>query len=136
MYSSRLAPSMVSDTAIVMTIARVIVTLRQSPVRTSDRTYFERIKAGIPSQGTGGIGCGLWSAVDAARLVPHDTTTFDLDDPSPHLVHDVGVVSDHDDRRAGPVDPVEQPHDLDRGIGVEVSGRLVRQQDQRTVDER
>jgi hypothetical protein len=43
MYSRRLAPSMVSETAIVIIMATVIVTLRHSPVRTSDRTYFTRI---------------------------------------------------------------------------------------------
>ncbi|GAB3970394.1 hypothetical protein GCM10027615_26710 [Plantactinospora veratri] len=38
---------MVSETAIVMIIAMVMVTLRHSPTNTSDRTYFKRI--GVPS---------------------------------------------------------------------------------------
>ncbi len=37
---------------------------------------------------------------------------------------------------AGAVDAVEQLHDPDAGGGVEVSGRLVAQQDARAVDER
>ena len=40
------------------------------------------------------------------------------------------------DRRAGAVDAVEQPHDADRRGRVEVSGRLVGEQDQRPVHER
>ncbi len=46
---------MVSETAIVMIIAMVIVTLRQSPVRTSVRTYFQRcIGWGFLPRGTQG----------------------------------------------------------------------------------
>ena len=41
----------------------------------------------------------------------------------------------HQHGGAGPVDPVEQPHDALAGGGVEVAGRLVGQQDQRPVDE-
>src|SRR5439155_23990416 len=124
-YISRLEPSRPSETAIVMIIATVMVTLRHSPTATSDRTYFARI--GYLSGG---------SAVDAARLVTHDPAALDLDDPATHLVDDVGVVGDHHHRRTGPVDPVEQPHDLDAGVRVEVAGRLVGEQDQRPVDER
>src|SRR5437763_16157865 len=121
-YSSNAAPSMVSDTAIVMIIAMVIVTLRHSPVRTSDRTYCTRIGVWFPSQ-RNQADQDAWrrSAVDAARLVPHDPAALDLDDPPAHLVDDVGVVSDPHDRRAAAVDPVEQPHDLDRRVRVEVS---------------
>src|SRR5690349_7442326 len=110
-YSSNAAPSMVSDTAIVMIIAMVMVTLRHSPVRTSDRTYCTRIGVGFPSQrNQADQGRGRGSAVDAARLVPHDLAALDLDDPPAHLVDDVGVVRHHHDRRSGPVDAVEQPH--------------------------
>src|SRR2546423_1373979 len=123
-YSTRLAPSMVSETAIVMIMATVIVTLRHRPTMTSERMYFAR------------IGVGALSAVDAAGLVPHDLAALDLDDPAAHLVDDVGVVRDHDHRGTGAVDPVQEPHDLDRGVRVEVSGGLVGEQDQRPVDER
>ena len=41
----------------------------------------------------------------------------------------------HQHRRAGAVDAIEQPHDSDRCAGVEVSRRLVGQEDEGTVDE-
>src|SRR3954468_18430833 len=124
-YSRRLAPSIVSETAIVIIMATVIVTFRHSPVATSDRTYFARIRwCSFPVPYAG-------SAVDAARLVADDVSAFDLDHATTHLVDDVGVVRDHHDGGAGAVDPVQQPHDLDGRVRVEVSGRLVGQQDQR-----
>ena len=46
------------------------------------------------------------------------------------------VVGGHDDGRAGAVDPVDQLHDPDRGLGVEVAGGLVGQQQRRVVHER
>src|SRR5258706_8931235 len=126
LYSTRVAPSMVSDTAKVTIMATVIVTLRHSPTMTSDRMYFARIGVQVPSG----------SAVNTARLVPHDLAALDFYDAPAHLVDDVGVVGDHDDRGSGPVDPVEKPHDLDGGVRVDVSGRLVREQDQPPVHER
>src|SRR5439155_9540962 len=45
------------------------------------------------------------------------------------------VVGCHEHGRTGPVDPVEQLHDVHRGSGVKVPGRLVCQEDQRPVDE-
>ena len=144
-YSRPLAPSMVSDTAIVMIIAMVMVTLRHSPTSTSDRTYFTRIGDFLRVSGMRSFVVRAsadrgrrapGSAVDAAGLVTDDPAALDLDDAAAHLVHDVGVVGDHHDRRAGAVDPVQQAHDLDRGVRVEVSGGLVGQQDQRPVHER
>ena len=41
-----------------------------------------------------------------------------------------------DDGRARAVDPVDQLHDPDRRLGVEVAGRLVGQEQRRVVDER
>ena len=46
------------------------------------------------------------------------------------------VVGGHDHGRAGAVDPVDQLHDPDRGLGVEVAGGLVGQQQRRVVHER
>src|SRR3954471_10365215 len=140
MYMSTLAPSMVSETAMVMIMAMVIVTLRHRPTSTSLRTYLKRI-GGSFRDSAAYISCSVGagarlSAVHASGLVADDPPALDLDDPAAHLVDDVGVVRDHHDRRAGPVDPVQQPHDLDGGVGVEVSRRLVGQQDQRPVDER
>ncbi len=53
-YIRPLAPSMVSETAIVMIMATVIVTLRHSPTSTSDRTYFMRIGGFLPDLRGGG----------------------------------------------------------------------------------
>jgi hypothetical protein len=46
------------------------------------------------------------------------------------------VVRGDDHRRPGPVDPVDQLHDPDRRLGVEVARRLVGEQQRRMVDER
>ena len=40
------------------------------------------------------------------------------------------------DRRAARVDLTEQIHDLERQIGIEIAGRLVREHELRIVDER
>ena len=59
--------------------------------------------------------------------------SLELDDAAPQVVDDVVVVRGHDDRGAGAVDPVEQAHDVEADRAVEVSGRLVAQQDLRPV---
>jgi hypothetical protein len=64
-----------------------------------------------------------------------DPATVELDHPTPHRVDDAAVVGGHDDGGPGAVDPVEQLHDAHRGGRVEVAGGLVRQEDQRPVDE-
>ena len=45
-------------------------------------------------------------------------------------------MGDHQDRRAAAVDPVEELHDPDGRVGVEVAGRLVADEQRRVVDER
>src|SRR5262249_28507859 len=75
-------------------------------------------------------------SVDATHLVAHERAAIELDDPAPHRVDDALVVRGHDDRGAGAVDAVEEPHDADGGSRVEVSRRLVGEKDQGTVDER
>src|SRR5690606_8891741 len=134
---------MLSETAMVMIMAIVMVTLRHSPSTTSDRTYFARIGGFLPDlRGRGGrqVMAGRLQrprelAVDTASLVANDTTTLNFNDAPTHLVHDVRVVGDHDDSRARPVDTIKNAHDLDRRIGVEVTGRLIGKQNQRPVDE-
>ena len=59
-----------------------------------------------------------------------------LDHAAAHLVDHLVVVGGDDHGRPGAVHAVEQLHDPDRGLGVEVAGRLVRQQQRRVVDER
>ena len=60
----------------------------------------------------------------------------ELDDAPAHRVDDALVVGGHHHRRPGAVDAIEEPHDPDGRGRVEVSGRLVGEQDQRAVDER
>ena len=52
-----------------------------------------------------------------------------------HLVDDAGVVRGHDHGGAAGVDAGEQLHDAGARGGVEVSGRLVGEQDLRLVDD-
>ena len=49
---------------------------------------------------------------------------------------DVGFVRDEHDGVARFVQALEERHDLDAGLRVEVAGRLVGEQDRRVVDER
>ena len=61
------------------------------------------------------------SAGRARALVADDAALAQLDHAAPHPVHHVAVVGGDDHRRAGAVHPVEQLHDADRGLGVEVA---------------
>ena len=60
----------------------------------------------------------------------------ELDHAPAHAVDHGRVVRGDDDRRPRAVDAVEQLHDPDRGLGIEVARRLVGQQQRRMVDER
>jgi hypothetical protein len=65
------------------------------------------------------------------------TTRPPVEDHAPNAIalDQVQVVARHEHRDADLVEPPEQVHDLDREIGVEVSGRLVRDQDRRLADD-
>src|SRR5436305_8525517 len=76
------------------------------------------------------------SLVSSAPLVARETAVLELDHPLAHLVDHLAVVRDHQDRRAAAVDPVEELHDPDRRVGVEVAGRLVAHEERWMVDER
>src|SRR4051794_19447714 len=65
------------------------------------------------------LGGGL-GRVQAGRLVAHDAALRELDDAPAHAVDHRVVVGGHEHGRAGAVDAVEQLHDPDRGVGVEV----------------
>ena len=69
-------------------------------------------------------------------LVADHVALGQLDHAAAHAVDHRLVVGGDDHRRPGAVDAVEQLHDPDRGLGVEVAGRLVGQQQRRVVDER
>ena len=58
------------------------------------------------------------------------------DRPPLHAADQVAVVGRDDDRGTARVDLAEQPHDLDREVGIEVPGRLVRQEQLGLVDDR
>ena len=73
--------------------------------------------------------------VEARQLVADDAALAQLHHAAAHLVDHLAVVGGDDDGRAGAVDPVDQLHDPDRGLGVEVAGGLVGQQQRRVVDE-
>ena len=108
----------------VMMPAIVISRLRRSEISVSRVKYARRdIELGTDS-------------VDAAHLVADERAVVELHHAAAHRVDDALVVRRHDDGGAGAVDAVEQPHDADGRRGVEVSGRLVGEQDQRTVHER
>ena len=70
-----------------------------------------------------------------APLVAGQPPVVERDHAAAHLVDHLAVVRRHHDRRPGAVDPVEQLHDPDRGVGVEVPGRLVADQKRRVVDD-
>src|SRR4051794_7597429 len=78
----------------------------------------------------------LLPRVAAAALVAREAAALELDDALPHLVDHLAVVGDHQDRGAAAVDAVEELHDPDRGVRVEVAGRLVADEERRVVDER
>src|SRR4051794_39461102 len=123
--ASRPTPSMSSETVVTRITEIVIDRLRRNPRPISLSMNWKRTGADLSA----GV------AVDAAVLVANQAAVLHLDDPLAHLVDDLVVVRGHHDRRPGAVDPVEQAHDADAGGGVEVSGRLVGQQDRRAVDE-
>src|SRR3954451_11255905 len=103
--SSSPAPSSASDTALQRITAKVMVRLRRRPEPASRTTGAMRI---MPASRSG--------SVDAAGLVPDEVAVVELDHATAHRVDDLGVVGGHDHGRAGPVDPVEQPHDAHAGV--------------------
>src|SRR4051812_33086310 len=121
--SSSAPPKNASDKATVRMAASVMSRLRRRLVAVSLTTY----PAEMATLGK--------RSVDAAGLVAHDDAAVEFDDTAAHLVDDALVVRGHDDCRAGAVDAIEEAHDADGRVGIEVAGGLVGQQDQRPVDE-
>src|SRR5437879_13657320 len=67
--------------------------------------------------------------VHPAVLIAHHHAAVELYDPPPHRVDDPDVMGGHDHGGAGLVDAVQQAHDHDGRVGIEVAGWLVRQED-------
>src|SRR5689334_20252214 len=138
--ASHAPPARARERATETTTANVMVRLRRRPTPISDRTNCARmvtfllVAAGY-EDGRSRDGSVL-VAVDTARLVTNQPPLFQFDDALAHLVNDLLVVGRHHDRGARPIDPIQQFHDADRGLWVEVSGRLVGDEQQRAVDER
>src|SRR5258708_2728208 len=114
--------------------ATVMVRFRRRPIQTSWNTNWARTSQNPLVIRVQSRSVGL--AVDPARLVAHYLAVLELDDPLAHGVDDRGVMGRHDDGRPGPVDPVQDLHDADRGCRVDVPGGLIRKQDHRAVHER
>ena len=55
---------------------------------------------------------------------------------APGMARDVGLVGDENDGVASLIKAFEQRHDLFAGLGIEVAGWLVGQDDRRIVDQR
>ncbi len=71
------------------------------------------------------------------KPVPATQTVFHYKDLPLGFVwrHFVGLVRDHDDGPPFLVEPIKDLHDLFAGLGIEVTGRLVGQNDLRIVDQ-
>src|SRR5918995_683951 len=70
------------------------------------------------------------------HLVADDASVFQGDDPLAHHVDHLPVVGGDHDGGADAVDPVQELHDADAGVRVEVARRLVGDEDGRLRDER
>src|SRR5882724_10023302 len=77
----------------------------------------------------------MTAAVNAGGgMVAGDDAVADGDDAM-GILGDIGLVGDYDDGVAVGVELVEESHDLVAGLGVEVSGGLVGEDDGGAVDE-
>src|SRR5579872_5064054 len=68
-------------------------------------------------------------------LVTGNHTVFDVDHPV-GVIGDIGLMGDQYDGVALAMQMGEQGHNLAAGLRIQVSGRLVRQDDRRIVDQR
>src|SRR6266540_1493373 len=117
--ASSAMPNRVRLIATMITMAPASSRLRRNPRAASKRMYLSLAKV-----------------VHPPLLVADDLAVLQLDDALAHGVDDALVVSRHHHGRAGPVDALEQLHDVLRGTRVEVPGGLVAEHQQGAVDER
>src|SRR3954471_24144651 len=130
---SRIVSRAASDGAALRESARS-ASLRKKLNRISVRVALDA-DAQLAAQAHRELAGRLVRAIEAGLLVADDAALAQLDHAAAHLVDHLLVVGGHDDGRTGAVDPVDQLHDPDRGLGVEVAGRLVAEQERRVVDE-
>ena len=98
-----------------------------SPQRREDRRRCLRRARGLDGRRRGGR---------LAPVVGNDPAVAHGDDPA-RIFGDIGFMGDDDDRHALiAVERDQRLHDLMRGLGVEIAGGFVREQDARAVDQR
>src|SRR5262245_56246846 len=93
-----------------------------------------RRSSGEPRRAT--YGPSSFLRVSSAPLITHELARLERDHALAHLVHHLTIVRDHEDRRTRAVDAVEELHDPDGRVGVEVPGRLVADEERRMVHHR
>src|SRR5438105_15602159 len=75
------------------------------------------LEAGWPGRGLaqplGELARRLVAGVEPGRLIAHDPSAGKLKHAPAHLVDHRLVMGGDEDSRPGPVDPVEEPHDVD-----------------------
>src|ERR1700681_4950930 len=120
-WRNRIVPKRTTETATVPTAVTAMVRLRVKFWATSAQK-----KRTLPQS----------NVVVPSLLVVCDASVGEPHDAPPHAVDHRLIVGGDDDGGALGVDAREQRHDLVRSLGIEVSGRLVAEQDQRVVDER
>ena len=80
--------------------------------------------------------CAAVGVANAAGVKPvgNDLAILEVDHP-PGVTRNVQLVCDHHNRRALPVQLAQQAHDLLTGMGIQVAGRLVGEENGGMVDE-
>src|SRR5688572_13099255 len=96
----------------------------------------------MPGDLTPSTGCGPATRRGECRRVSgraanvvFDLTVADMDG-AVGVSRDIGLVSDEHDGVAGFVEALEEAHDLETGLRIEIPSWLVSQEDGRIVDER
>src|SRR5437016_14117137 len=74
--------------------------------------------------------------ISSLAVVADECSVFQRYHPAPGVVYDMLVMSRDNHGGAAVVDVAQNPHDSYRCIGVEVAGRLVREQEWRFVNQR
>src|ERR671933_144621 len=113
------SPNTKTHTAVVVTAVTVMRRVRRMFLEASRRKNARLNLIGVYSP----------------RLVAHDPACLERHHSLAHHVHHLSVVGRDDDCGADTVDPVQELHDADAGVRVEVSGRLVGDEYRRLGDE-